>query len=55
MNVWGGVFGSGLESTVLIWNNLIGIFLFWGSAQLVQFLHSIAWNTQEARRAQNKS
>ena len=29
--------------------------MLWGSAQLIKLLHSIAWNTQEARRERIES
>jgi|ETNmetMinimDraft_15_1059895.scaffolds.fasta_scaffold37837_2 hypothetical protein len=55
MNVWRSIELGTLSATGVIWNNLIAVILFWGSAQLVQFLHSIAWNTQEARRERIES
>ncbi len=45
---------EGWDRIVLLWNGLISVMLLWGSAQLVQFFHSIAWNTQEARRARSE-
>jgi len=32
-----------------------GVVMLWGSAQLIKLLHSIAWNTQEARRERIES
>ena len=61
INVMGALTDDGITLksmgvyAVLIWNNLIAVIVFWGSAQLVQFLHSIAWNTQEARRERSTS
>ena len=46
---------EGMDRWVLVWNGLISVMLFWGAAQLVQFFHSIAWNTQEARRKRSDS
>ena len=61
INVMGALTDDGITLksmgvyAVLIWNNLVAVIVFWGSAQLVQFLHSIAWNTQEARRERGTS
>lgn len=49
------VIGRDAEGRWYWWNKIITLLAITAAAQVVQYLHSIAWNTQEARRERIES